>query len=199
MGFGCFVDATIFSMKKLQFLILLALIVTSCSSTILPNVIEPTEVVVEQNAVLNDDQEIVEVVEVETSEPCEDVLEEVPSVIDTTKESAFFIPTEEPIFDVVLIRDVEETVPIQEVEEIEELPVEVEEPAPEPIIEKKTVLQNMEDTLRGEGEPKEAIINGNVIPMWFTYTCSFILLAILFTLCYIAKQRKEAIRWSGRN
>lgn len=183
-------------MKKITIVILIALMLVSCSSTKSNKKAADDAVVLDQG---EHQEESLEVAEEYTPDAEEEVSEELPLVINEVKESAFFVPTEEPMYSVILLGGEEETVPIQDVVEKEE--PEAEPPVPAPIVveQKKTVLQNMEDTLKGEGEPKEALINGNVIPMWFTYTCAFIVLAILFTLCYIAKQRKEAVRWSGRN
>lgn len=46
-------------------------------------------------------------------------------------------------------------------------------------------------------EAKYAVIAGNYLPQWFIYTCAFLVVCILFTMCFISTQRRRRGHGAG--
>ena len=84
----------------------------------------------------------------------------------------------------------EEEIPLPSIEETVEAVLSASEAVPEPTVMEDLPEPSTDITLP---EPNVVRLGANwELPMWFCYTTAGLFLACLFTICYIAKQRKEA-------
>lgn len=215
-----FPDCYHLSMKHIGIILLCIFVLASCKTTspfkIRPNNPPATEKTVEQVY----SEQIVEIEPELRIEETPAAIEEakdlfvsaedvvIPEQIDEVEEQLPFVLltsedfTEEPQ-EIVIYEPIAEDNEITVADEAEQAePVfeqsEVELPMDNPMgntmvaspTETKTVLQTIEDAIKGEGESKEAVVAGNVLPMWFVYTFAFLFLSCLFTLCYLSKNRR---------